>query len=100
MLLVRALLLEAIAAVDRLVTAWLERHLGRPAAAAAGRAEHLPLAAAVTRAIHAAAGRTIGLAGLPAIRAAIRFVLESLLCVEFLLACGESELRTAIDACQ
>jgi hypothetical protein len=53
--LVCALLLEAIAAVNRLVAARLERHFGRTSAAAAGCAEHLALAATESTAAATAA---------------------------------------------
>ncbi len=101
--LICALLLEAIAAVDGLVAARLERHLGRTSAAAARRAEHLTLspaetAAATTAAITAAAGGPAGLASCPAVRTTIWFVLETFLCVEFLLTGSKRKLRAAIDA--
>jgi hypothetical protein len=92
--------LEAIAAVDRLIAARLERHFGRASAAAACRTEHLALTAAeatATAAISAACG-TAGLTCLTAIGAAIWFVLEALLSVEFLLTGCKCKLRAAIDA--
>ena len=100
--LVRALLLEAVAAVNRLVVARLERHFGRTSAAAACRAEHLALTAAETTtaaaAVAAAACSTAGLASLTAIGAAIRFVLEAFLSIEFLLTGSKCKLCAAIDA--
>ncbi|HEV2037624.1 MAG TPA: hypothetical protein VGQ96_03370, partial [Candidatus Eremiobacteraceae bacterium] len=100
--LVCALLLEAIAAVDGLVAARLERHLGRTSAAAARRAEHLTLSpaetAAATTATIAAAGGPAGLASCPAVRTTVWLVLETFLCVEFLLTGSKRKLRAAIDA--
>jgi len=54
LVLVRALFLETVAAVDGLVAARLERNFCGSATTAARRAEHLALCA-VTRAIHPAA---------------------------------------------
>jgi len=98
--LVRALLLEAVAAVNRLVAARLERHFGRTSAAAACRAEHLALSAAESAAATAiaAACSTAGLTSLTAIGAAIWFVLEAFLSIEFLLTGSKCKLRAAIDA--
>jgi hypothetical protein len=101
--LVRALLLEAVAAVNRLVAARLERHFGRTSAAAACRAEHLALTAAETAAAAAAAAiaaacSTAGLTSLTAIGAAIWFVLEAFLSIEFLLTGSKCKLCAAIDA--
>ena len=99
--LVRALLLEAVAAVNRLVAARLERHFGRTSAAAACRAEHLALTAAETATAApaiAAACSTAGLTSLTAIGAAIWFVLEAFLSIEFLLTGSKCKLRAAIDA--
>jgi hypothetical protein len=90
--------LEAVAAVDGLIAARLERHLGRAATAAARRTEHLPRA---ITALHApAAAVAAGFAGLPAIRTTIGFVLKALLGVEVLLACSERKLCAAVDAGQ
>ena len=96
--LVRALLLEAIAAVNRLVASRLERHFGRTSATAACRAEHLALTAAESAAAIAAARGPAGLPSLTAIGAAIGFVLEAFLSIEFLLAGSKCKLRAAIDA--
>lgn len=91
--------METVAAVDGLVPARLERHLGRTSAATAGRLEHLALPA-VSRAVEAAAAAAAaGLAGRATIRATARLVLETFLCVEFLLASGKRKLVTAVDAC-
>ena len=93
--------LEAVAAVDGLVTPRLERHFCRAAAAAAGRAEHLPLtaAAAAVKARSAAAAALLRFTRSPAIRATARLVLETLLGIELLLAGGEGELLSTIHAC-
>jgi len=99
--LVRALLLEAVAAIHRLITTWLERNFRWAAAAAAGGAEHLALAAAVTRMIIAAsAGCSACFSCLAAVGATIRFVLKALLSVKFLLATCKCKLCAAIDARQ
>jgi hypothetical protein len=93
--------LEAVAAVNRLVAARLERHFGRTSAAAACRAEHLALSTAETAtaaAAIAAACSTAGLTSLTAIGAAIWFVLEAFLSIEFLLTGSKCKLCAAIDA--
>ena len=91
------LVLEAVSAVDGLVAAGLERHFCRASAAAAGRAEHLPLTAAVeTR--PAAAAALLRFTRSPAIRATARLVLKTLLGIELLLAGGEGELLSTIHA--
>jgi hypothetical protein len=83
------LLAEAVAAVDRTVGAGLERNLAGLAAACAGCIVHLTVAAATGRAL--LASRTAGLA-------ALGFIGETLLGVEFLLAGGEGEAGSAIFA--
>jgi len=80
----------------------LERHFCRTAAAAAGRAEHLPLtsaaAAAAVKARSAAAAAFLRFTRSPAIRATARLVLKTLLGIELLLAGGEGELLSTIHA--
>src|SRR6185437_14213745 len=83
---------EAVAAIDRLVSARLERHLGNAAALAARRLEHLAMAAS------AAALRAARLAGGAAVAAAIGLIREALHRIEFLFAGGEGELASAIHA--
>jgi len=93
--------LEAIPAIDGLVAAGLERHFGRTAAAAAGRAEHLPLTAAAAAAVEAltAAAAAFGrFTRRTAVGASARLVLETLLSVELLLAGSEGELLAAVHA--
>ena len=89
--------LEAVAAVDWLVAPRLERHFCRATAAAAGRAEHLPLT--TTAAVEArTAAALLRFTRSPAIRATARLVLETLLGIELLLAGGEGELLSTIHA--
>ena len=85
-----ALGLEAGAAVDRAVTAGLERNLGRLAAAVADHVIHLTLAT-VGAAVGSAARRT-------ASRATAGLVLEALVSIELLLRSGEHEFRAALAA--
>ena len=86
-------LVEAIAAVYGTIAMGLERNLG---GAAAAIADHF---------IHGAIGRTVGIAavgttGSAAGGAAAGLILEALLGVELLLACGEDELSAAVFANQ
>lgn len=94
--------METVAAVDRLVTARLERHFCRAAAAAAGRAEHFPLTAAAATAAVKAGSAAAAAFGRFTRRATVGapawLVLESLLGVEFLLAGSERKLLAAIHA--
>src|SRR5262245_3227488 len=116
--------LEAVGAVDRLVAARLERHLGLAAAARAGRREHLaarPVVAAavaaraavvaaaeavaagrvaVAAAAAAAATTALHLARAPALRAATGLVGQAAALVELLLPGGECELLTTVAAGQ
>jgi hypothetical protein len=98
---------EAIAAVDGLVAARLERHFGRLSALAARRLEHLAAtaarrsaaaASAVASATAAAAGSALGLAGRTAFRATIRLVLEAFAREELLFAGAKNELAVTINA--
>jgi len=99
--LVCSLFLEAVTAVHRLVASRLKWNFRGAAAAAAGGAEHLALAAAVTRMIIAAsAGCSACFSCLAAVGATIRFVLKALLSVKFLLATCKCKLCAAIDARQ
>src|SRR5689334_20793088 len=98
-----ALLLEAVRAVDRLVAARHERHLGLFAARCTRGGVHLARAAAVAIAAAiavavavAAAARAAGLALLPARGAARRLVGKALLRVELLLAAGEDEIHPTV----
>lgn len=102
---IRALALEALAAVDRLVATRLERHLCLLTALRAGHAEHLARRARtiprpVKRAAAVVARRPIGFARTPAIRAPARFVLKSFLREELLLAGSKGKFLAAIDAGQ
>ena len=81
---------EALTAVDRTVTAGLERNLGGLAAAVADHIIHLTLAATVV----AVLGTTRGAAG----GAAAGLVLEALVSIELLLRSGENELGAALTA--
>ena len=94
--------MEAIPAIDGLVAAGLERHFSRTSAAAASRAEHLPLsaaaAAAAVKALTAAAAAFGRFARRTAIGASARLVLEAFLSVEFLFAGSKGELLTAVHA--
>jgi len=98
---------EAIAAVNRLVAARLERHFGRLSALAAGRLEHLAAtatrrsaASAVASAAATAAGSTLSLTGGAAFRATIGLVLEAFAREELLFAGAKNELAVAINAAQ
>ena len=88
-----AYLVEATAAVDRAVTARLERHLCGGAALSAHCGEHLP-----TGSPKSAAVADRGAPVRPALRAAARLVRETAAGVEFLLAYREHELAAAIAA--
>src|SRR5450755_2621328 len=108
----RAVLAEAVAAIDGAVAARLERQFRHAAAIAAGGFEHLALRAIVGPAVAAplialaAAGSPIGAAAslrltrVAASRATSGVVGEALLGVEVLFASRESELRIAIRARQ
>src|SRR5581483_9136667 len=94
---VAALLLEAVRAVDRLIAARLERHLGLLATLRAGRGEHLaawPIAAV------AAFGAPTALVRRSTGGATGGFVGEALLCEELLLPFREGERGTAVAASQ
>jgi hypothetical protein len=70
---------EAVAAIDGLVTARLERHFGHASALTARRREHFTSAAAGTAAAAAAAATgTSGLTGGTAIRATARLIGKAL----------------------
>src|SRR5437762_2793585 len=107
----RALLLEAVAAVHRLVTARLERNARLTTAVAAGRCEHLTLSAvtAATAAVSAtrvaATTTSAPSTALRATRGAVvcaagRGVLEAAAGVELLLAGRPDELLAAVLADQ
>jgi hypothetical protein len=96
---------EAVAAVDRLVAARLERHFGRLSALAARGLEHLASAASSATTAAAgvasattAAGSALRLAGRAAFRAAIRLVLEAFARKELLLSGTKNKLAVAINA--
>jgi hypothetical protein len=84
---------EAVATVDRLVAARLEWNLGHAAALAAGGFEHLARGAA-----SAAIGRASRFARRAALRAAAGLVRKALHCEKLLLAGGEWELLSAVNA--
>jgi len=108
--------LEAIAAIDGLVAARLERHFGRLSALAAGGLEHLAARtarhpAACARAVTAARagtnaaaaaarGSSLRLACRTALGATIRLVLEAFAGKELLLARAKDELAVAVNAVQ
>src|SRR5256886_10934865 len=110
----RTALLEAVAAVDRLVATGLERHARFAAAVAACRGEHLALSAisaaaattaAVTTTRISAAAATAASATLRATRSAVgwatgRGVLETAPGVELLLAGRPDEFLPAVLAGQ
>ena len=83
--------IKAGTAVDRAVSAGLERNLRGLAAAVANHFIHLTLAAI------AAVGLTTGCA---TCRATARLVLEALIGIELLFRSGENELRAALTANQ
>ena len=87
-----ALCLEAGAAVNRTITAGLERNLGVLAAAVANHIIHLTLAT-VGAAICLTTGST-------ACRATAGLVLETLVSIELLLGSGENEFCAALTANQ
>jgi len=105
-------LLEAVAAINRLVAAWLERDFRGPSALAADSLEHLALTAtaataavsatrvSATAAAAATAGRALRFTRGTTIGATIRFVLESLSGEKFLLSGAKSKLGVAIRASQ
>src|SRR5206468_10604217 len=84
-------LLEAIAAVDGLVTTRLERHAGFLATVAAGRGEHLAGAAAVSTTTATTTAAT-GAARRAVSGATARGVLQATARVELLLSGGPDEL--------
>jgi hypothetical protein len=87
-----ALVLEAFAAVDRTITARLDRHLGGTATAIAHHIVHRTIAAT---------GAAVGLTTIgSASGATARLVLEAFVSVELLLRSGENELRAALTASQ
>ena len=92
--------LEAVAAINRLVSAGLERNFGNAAALAARGLEHLALASAATAAALVATAAPAGLASRATIGATVRLVGEALHREELLLAGGERELTSAIHAGQ
>ena len=102
---VRLSRLEALAAIDRFVTARLEGDFRRAAALAANRLVHLALtasatvtAAAATAAVGRAASRggALGLTGRPTIGATVGLVLETFGGKKLLLAGAERKLRVAV----
>jgi len=89
---------EAIAAVNRLVAARLERDFRYAATLTAGRFEHLATAAATAETTAAAAAAAGCLTCRAAITAAARLIGESFAGKKFLLACREWERTSAISA--
>ena len=79
---------EALAAVNRTVLTGTERNLAGLAAVGAYSVKHLSLGAGIV------------LAGISALSASLRLVLEALLCIELLLTSGEYELLAALFAYQ
>ena len=87
-----ALGLEAGAAIDRTVSAGLERHLSGLTATVADHIVHLALATV---------GATVRLtAGGTASRATAGLILEALVSIELLFRSGENEFRAALTANQ
>ena len=84
-------LCKAIAAVDGTVVSGKERHLRFGAALSADGSVHFTRSTAAV---------TVGLVGLAAFPAACGLVLEALLGIEFLFACGEREFLAAVTAHQ
>src|SRR5690242_16637232 len=91
---------EAIAAVNRLVAARLERNFRYAAALAASCFEHLAPRSAVTSAVAATdrASAARSFACRTAIRASAGFVRKAFAGIKFLFVCGERERASAIDA--
>jgi hypothetical protein len=87
--------LETVAAIDRFITAWIERNFGDATALAASCGEHLARTAGAAFAASRAA-RTHRFASLTAIRTTIRFVLEAFLLVKALFARTENELTSTV----
>ena len=79
---------EALAAVNGTVLTGTEGNLAGLAAVSANSVKHLSLGAGIV------------LAGISALSASLRLVLEALLCVELLLTSGEYELLAALFAYQ
>jgi len=93
--------LKAIAAVDRLVAARLERHFGNAAALAArGLVHFATLTAAAAHTGSAARARAHLLTGLTAIGATVRLVLETFAGIELLFTGSERELPSAVHTVQ
>jgi hypothetical protein len=90
--------LKTVATVHRLITARVERDFCDAAALATRRRKHL--AGSATAHAIAASGitGTHGFARLPAIRTAVRLVLEALLLVKTLLARAKNEITPTVDA--
>src|SRR5437016_3174404 len=84
-----AALVVAIAAVHRLSADRSERDLGGHAAAVAGHADHLPVAASAVP-----LARSLPL--VTAVLASLRLIGESTLCVEGLFVLAEKELAAAV----
>jgi hypothetical protein len=76
----------------------LERHFGYAAALAAGRFEHFALLPSAAAAVAAAASATGGFARRTTVAAPARLIRKAFARVKFLLACGEREAASAIDA--
>jgi hypothetical protein len=99
-----ALLLEAVAAINRAVAARLEGYLRGATTVGAHGVKHLALAALVSAAATTAAATAIAtaavrcLAGSAAIGATRGGIVQSTACVEFLLTGGEGEILSTITA--
>ena len=87
---------KAIATVDRLIAARVERDLGDAAAVAARCREHLARAAGALAAAHSTATGPHLLAGLTAVGAAVWLVLKAFLLVKALFARTEDKLTSAV----
>jgi hypothetical protein len=97
LLVVGAATAKAVPAIDRLISARLERNFRDAPALAAGCLEHL--ASGTTSAAAAAAvRRTSGLASRAAFRATAGLIGKALHREELLLAGGKRELRSAVNA--
>jgi hypothetical protein len=88
---------EAIATINRFVSAWLERNFRDAAALAASRLEHFTVAAAATAAA-ASVRLPSSFARGTAVPTAARLVREALHCEELLFAGREGELLSAVHA--
>jgi hypothetical protein len=98
LLVVGAATAKAVPAIDRFISARLERNFRDAPALAAGCLEHLASGASSAAAAAAAVRRTSGLASRAAFRATAGLIGKALHREELLLAAGKRELRSAVNA--